>query len=59
MSQGTMKTGVTAAGHIFKSRHFPALKQIAGVEVIAVCNRTKKNVEMTARELSIPKAVTN
>ena len=59
MNQNTIKIGVIGAGGIFKGRHFPALKQIEGVEVVAVCNRTKEKVETTARELNISRAVTD
>src|SRR5919202_3337994 len=59
MDTGTLRIGIIGAGGIVKSRHLPALRQIEGVEVVAVCNRSRESGEAVAREWSIPEVLTD
>lgn len=54
-----LRIGVIGAGGIFKQRHFPGLRKIADVEVVAVCNRSRESGEAVAREWSIPEVMTD
>lgn len=54
MSQ-TLRIGIIGAGHNTRLRHIPGFKAIPGVEVAAVCNRSRKSSEKVAAEFGIPK----
>lgn len=54
-----LRIGIIGAGGIVKSRHLPALREVAGVEVVAVCNRSRESGEAVAREWSIPDVMTD
>src|SRR5687767_1407682 len=41
----TLNIGIIGAGGIVKTRHLPGLRKIPGVEVVAVCNRTRESGE--------------
>ena len=58
-NQETVRIGIIGAGGIVKSRHLPALRAVAGVEVVAVCNRSRESGEAVAREWSIPEVMTD
>lgn len=51
----TIRIGIIGAGGIVKSRHLPGLRQLEGVRVEAVCNRTRASAEAVAREWQIPR----
>jgi predicted dehydrogenase len=57
--EAKVRIGIIGAGGIVKSRHLPALRAIEGVEVIAVCNRSRESGEAVAREWSIPEVLTD
>jgi predicted dehydrogenase len=57
MSAERLRVGIIGAGGIVKSRHLPALREIAGVDVVAVSNRSRESGEAVAREWSIPEVV--
>src|SRR5438034_5327996 len=59
MNAERIRIGIIGAGGIVKSRHLPALRGIAGVEVVAVCNRSRESGEAVAREWSIPEVMTD
>ncbi len=59
MSVGLLRIGIIGAGGIVRSRHLPALRAIAGVEVVAVCNRSRESGAAVAREWSIPEVMTD
>ena len=54
MSQ-PLRIGIIGAGNNTRSRHIPGFKAIAGVEIAAVCNRSRKSGEQVAAEFAIPK----
>jgi predicted dehydrogenase len=59
MAAEKLRIGIIGAGGIVRSRHLPALRRIAGVEVVAVCNRSLESSEAVAREWSIPEVMTD
>jgi predicted dehydrogenase len=59
MKSDRLRIGIIGAGGIVKSRHLPALRAIPGVEVAAVCNRSRESGEAVAREWSIPDVLTD
>jgi predicted dehydrogenase len=54
-----LRIGIIGAGGIVRSRHLPALRAVEGVEVVAVCNRSRESGETAAREWSIPEVMTD
>lgn len=42
------------AGSIAREKHLPNLWKIGGVEIVAVCNRTRASTEKISREFRIP-----
>jgi len=57
MPEKKLRIGIIGAGGIVRSRHLPALREVEGVEVIAVCNRSRESGESVAREWAIPEVV--
>ena len=53
MSAQTVRIGIVGAGANVRERHTPGFKAIAGVELAAVCNRTRESGERAAAELGI------
>lgn len=49
----SLKVGIIGAGANTRLHHIPKLRAIPGVEVTAVCNRTKASTEKAAAELEI------
>ena len=54
MSAQTIRVGIVGAGANVRERHAPGFKAIPGVELAAVCNRTRESGERAAAELGIP-----
>jgi predicted dehydrogenase len=54
-----LRIGIIGAGGIVRSRHLPALREVDGVEVVAVCNRSRESGEAVARECGIPEVMTD
>lgn len=52
-----IRIGVIGAGANTRGKHIPGFQVISGVEVTAVCNRTKASGEKVAREFAIPRVV--
>ena len=50
-----LRIGIIGAGNNTRARHIPGFKAIIGVEVVAVCNRSRKSGERVAAEFGIPK----
>ncbi|HJP31262.1 MAG TPA: Gfo/Idh/MocA family oxidoreductase [Candidatus Latescibacteria bacterium] len=50
----TIRIGVVGAGANTRSRHIPGFQAIDGVEVVAVCNRTRPSGQKAADEFGIP-----
>ena len=53
-SQTTVRVGIVGAGDICRDRHFPGLASIDGVNVVAVCNRSKASGQAVADKWNIP-----
>ena len=53
MSAETIRVGFVGAGKNTQSRHIPGFRKLAGVELVAVANRTKESGERVAREFGI------
>jgi len=54
---GRIRIGIVGAGSIVRERHLPNLQKIAGVEVVAVCNRREETAQEVARAWGIPRVV--
>lgn len=54
MTEQTVRIGVVGAGANTRTRHIPAFRQIPGVSVVGVVNRTPASTAQAARELEIP-----
>ena len=50
----TIRVGIVGAGANTRLRHIPGLQAQAGVEVVAVANRTRQSGEAVARDFGIP-----
>lgn len=48
-----LRIGFVGAGGIVRQRHVPGLRQLAGVELAGVANRSRASSERAARELAI------
>jgi predicted dehydrogenase len=48
-----VRVGIVGAGGIVRGRHLPNLKQVAGVELACVCNRSRESGERVAKEFGI------
>lgn len=55
----TLRIGFVGAGGIVRSRHFPNLQEIEGLEFVSVCNSSPDSSERTAQALGIPKVFTD
>jgi len=58
MSAG-IRIGIVGAGSIVRSKHLPNFRRIAGVEIVAVCNRSRESGEKVAAEFGIAKVLTD
>src|SRR5215213_9393942 len=59
MAQDTLRIGFVGAGAICRTRHVPGLKQIPGVELEVVANRSKASSEAAAKEYGIKRTAEN
>jgi predicted dehydrogenase len=50
-----IRVGLIGAGANTRSRHLPGLRAIAGVQIVAVCNRRPESTAAVAREFGIPR----
>src|SRR5690606_7822662 len=50
-----VRIGIVGAGANTRARHIPGFREISGVEVAGVVNRTPESTARAARELQIPK----
>lgn len=55
MAEQKLRIGLIGAGKNMRARHVPGLRAIAGVEIVAVCNRRPSSTLAAARELEIPR----
>ena len=58
-AQEPIRVGIIGAGGIVSSVHVPGLKRQAGVELVAVANRTLESSQRAADELGIARAYAN
>lgn len=49
----SLRIGIVGAGANTRLRHLPGFQRLAGVEVVAVCNRTRASAEKVASEFRI------
>lgn len=54
-----LRIGVIGAGNNTRAKHIPGFKAITGVEVAAVCNRSRASSERVAAEFGIPKVASS
>jgi predicted dehydrogenase len=50
-----IRIGVIGAGANTRERHLPGLQAIEGVEIVSVCNRSRKSAKAAAKKFGIPK----
>jgi predicted dehydrogenase len=55
MPHEPVRVGLIGAGANTRLRHIPGLRALAGVEIVAVCNRRPESTEAVAREYGIPR----
>lgn len=54
-----LRIGFVGAGGIVRSRHFPNLQKIEGLEFVSVCNSSRDSSERASKELGIPVVYSN
>jgi predicted dehydrogenase len=54
MSTKNIRVGIIGAGANTTSKHIPGLQAIEGVDIVAVCNRSRASGERVAAEFNIP-----
>ena len=59
MSDGVIRVGVVGAGDNTRVRHIPGLRELEGVEIVSVCNRSRESSERVASQFEIPRAYDN
>jgi predicted dehydrogenase len=59
MAETPVRIGFIGAGAIARDRHLPGLKKIAGVELIAVANRTMESSQKVAQQWGFAEAMDN
>jgi len=52
-----LRVGVIGAGANTRTKHIPGLQTIDGVEVVAVCNRSRESGQRVADKLGIPRVM--
>ena len=55
----TIRIGIVGAGANTRGRHIPGLRAIEGVEITAVCNRSRESSESVAKAFGIPRVYDN
>ena len=50
----TLRIGIVGAGANTRERHIPGFQEIDGVEVVAVCNRSRESGQRAADDFGIP-----
>ncbi|MCB0064280.1 MAG: Gfo/Idh/MocA family oxidoreductase [Caldilineaceae bacterium] len=54
MSTKNIRVGIIGAGANTTSKHIPGLQAIEGVDIVAVCNRSRESGERVASQFDIP-----
>lgn len=55
----SLRIGIVGAGANTRLRHIPGFQKIKGVEVVAVCNRSRESGQKVAADFEIPKVFTD
>lgn len=55
MAAKTLRIGLVGAGANTRQMHLPGLQKLPGVEVVAVCNRSRESSAAVARDFKIPR----
>ena len=55
----SLRIGIVGAGANTRERHIPGFQEIDGVEVVAVCNRSRESGQRAADEFGIPAVFDN
>jgi len=55
MTTTRLRVGLIGAGANTRLRHIPGLQALAGVEIVAVCNRRPESTAAVAREFGVPR----
>lgn len=58
MSHSILRIGIIGAGDNTRKKHFPGLRALPNVDVVAVCNRRPQSTEQVARDFGIPRTFT-
>ena len=58
-SHARLKIALIGTGRWARAVHAPGVKSHHGAELVAVCSRTRENVEAMARDFGVPRAITN
>ncbi|MEE8443170.1 MAG: Gfo/Idh/MocA family oxidoreductase, partial [Dehalococcoidia bacterium] len=59
MSVQRVRIGIVGAGRNVWERHIPGFREIEGVELVSVCNRSRESSERSAAEFGIPTVYDN
>lgn len=59
MTQDTIRVGIVGAGKNTRDRHIPGLQAIDGVEIVAVCNRSRESGQRAAEQFGIGQVYTD
>lgn len=59
MGDDIIRVGIIGAGENTRTQHIPRLKATEGVEIVAVCNRSRASSERVAKEFGIRKIYEN
>jgi predicted dehydrogenase len=59
MSDGVIRVGIVGAGNNTRVRHIPGLREMEGVEIVSVCNRSRESGERVAGQFEIPRIYDN
>ena len=59
MGDGTIRVGIVGAGTNTKERHIPGLRDMDGVEIVSVSNRSRESGDRVASQFEIPKVYDN
>ena len=58
-AESTLRVGILGAGDNTRRRHIPGLQAIDGVEIVAVCNRSRASSQRVCDAFNIPRAEEN
>ncbi len=59
MADETVRVGIVGAGNNTRVRHIPGLREVSGVEIVSVSNRSRESGERVAGQFEIPTVYDN